>query len=133
MSFIFLFVCIGHTRELRYVKLRESAFATALLDPLSGLTHAALTGARKQSVRDAEVLLSYSVAESMKRHGFVFESDYIKLIAQWHEASDGRGLSDVQRSNFNAEMFRFLMEELIPGQTNCYNFCLLDINMQVSD
>ena len=52
-----------HTRELRYVALRPEALEAAMLDPNTGLTHAALVGARKQSVRDAEKLLSFPVAE----------------------------------------------------------------------
>ena len=64
-----------------------------MADPLSGLTHAALVGKRRQSVKDAERLLSYHVVHSLERHGKVEEADYVRTTAQWHESSDGRGLS----------------------------------------
>ncbi|KAJ7358927.1 carbohydrate binding [Desmophyllum pertusum] len=51
----------GHLKEGGYNALQYEAFADVLADPLSGLTHAALVGKRKQSVKDAERLLSYHV------------------------------------------------------------------------
>ncbi|XP_021363619.1 uncharacterized protein LOC110456903 isoform X1 [Mizuhopecten yessoensis] len=57
------------TRECRYQELDPEAFDKALLDPRAGLSHAALTGQRPQSVEDAEKLLSYHVAARMQRNG----------------------------------------------------------------
>ena len=48
-----------------------------LADPLSGLTHAALVGKRKQNVKDAERLLSYHVVRSLERHGDIEEANYV--------------------------------------------------------
>lgn len=50
-----------------YVNLNYEAFDDVLKDPNSGLTHAPLIGKRKQSVKDAERLLSYHVVASLQR------------------------------------------------------------------
>ena len=54
----------SHLREGGYDALQYKAFSEVLADPLSGLTHAALVGKCKQSVKDAERLLSYHVVAS---------------------------------------------------------------------
>ena len=56
-------------REGKDPKLNFEAFKDALQDPESGLTYAALIGKRKQSLKDAERLLSYHVSESLRRKG----------------------------------------------------------------
>lgn len=135
MSFVItkhILLNLGHTRELRYIKLQEKAFSTALLDNQSGLTHAALIGARKQSVRDAEKLLSYSVVNSMEKSGYTFEANYVRTIAQWHEACDGKGLAIHKRSEYNKAMFRYIVEDLMPSNGE-YNFTALDINRLVDN
>ena len=85
----------SHLREGGYDALQYKAFSEVLADPLSGLTHAALVGKCKQSVKDAERLLPYHVVASLDRHGHNTEADYVRITAQWHEASDGRGLSQL--------------------------------------
>ena len=65
--------------------MKRQAFEDALDDPATGLNHAALIGERKQSVKDAEKLLSYALGESMRKHGYIFEAIYVKTIAQPHE------------------------------------------------
>ena len=55
----------GYNPDLDY-----DAFDAALMDPTSGLTHAALVGTRKQSNVDAERLLSSLVAKSLEQHGY---------------------------------------------------------------
>ena len=59
----------------------------------SGLTYAALTGSRKQSVVDAERLFSPSLAKFMEKKGYNFEAKYIRTIWNWHRACDERGLT----------------------------------------
>lgn len=78
----------------------------ALQAPDTGLTHAALAGIRKQSVVDAERLLSYRVAAHMQRQGHIVAGEYVEVIAGWHEASDGRGLTEEQRSQKNKRMLK---------------------------
>ena len=117
-----------HVRDGRYNQLDYEAFSDVLADPLSGLTHAALVGKRKQSVKDAERLLSYHVVSSLERHGHLGEAEYICTIPQWHEASDGRGLTQLQRSHYNYSMLNFILDEWMPWHTDNYDFSTIDIN-----
>lgn len=94
----------------------------------SGLTHAALVGKRKQSVKDAERLLSYHVVNSLERHGHNSEACYVQTIAQWHEASDGRHSSQLQRSRYNYQMLNFILDEWMPWHSENYHFSTIDIN-----
>ncbi|KAI8494599.1 hypothetical protein Bbelb_278250 [Branchiostoma belcheri] len=48
------------------------------------LTYAALVGLRKQSVSDAEKLLSHAVAQFFKSKGYESEAQYVKVVADWH-------------------------------------------------
>lgn len=86
-----------HTREGGPKGFNLRGLDEALIDPNTGLTQAALTGERKQSVQDAERLLSYHVASFLREHNFQTEANYIEVVAGWHEASDGRGLSELER------------------------------------
>lgn len=117
-------------RDGGYTAFDYEAFADVLADPLSGLTHAALVGKRRQSVKDAERLLSYNVVRSLERHGKNEEAAFtgIRIIAQWHEASDGRGLSQLERCRYNYHMFNFILEEWMPWYRDCYDFSTIDIN-----
>ena len=87
-----------------------------------------MVGKRRQSVKDAERLLSYHVADSLQRHGYIEEANYVRIVAQWHESSDGRGLSQLQRCRFNYQMLNFILEELMPWYDECYDFSTIDIN-----
>jgi hypothetical protein len=108
--------------------LKEEAFQQAMLSPKTSLTHAALVGARKQSVKDAELLLSFNVASFMQNENFPTEAKYVETIASWHEASDGRGLSELQRCKANYAMLNYLLDEWMPWHKTDYNFGLADIN-----
>ena len=55
-------------------KLRLEQFTEVMYDEKSGLTCPALTGQRKQSVRDAEILFSEGVQEFMERKGYYYEA-----------------------------------------------------------
>lgn len=120
-----------HLREGGYDAFQYEAFADVLADPLSGHTRAALVGKQKQSVKDAERVLSYHVVDSLRRHEYNAEADYVRIIAQWHEASDGRGLSQFQRSQYNYEMLNFILDEWIPWRKDTYDFATVDINRYV--
>jgi len=60
-----------HVRNGGYTMLNYEAFDDVLKDPSGGLAHTALTGKQKQSLKDAERLLSYHVVHSLERHGHV--------------------------------------------------------------
>ena len=76
---LMLLVLPGQVRQLRYEKLSEEAFKGAMLDPNTGLTHAALVGLRKQSVPDAERLLSFHVAKWMLDNEFQHEGTFVQV------------------------------------------------------
>lgn len=63
---------------------------------------------------DAERLLSFHVAEFMEQHQFPAEAEYVLTIARWHEATDGRGLTEVQRSQYNLGMVDYLVTDWAP-------------------
>ena len=92
-----------------------------------GLTHAALSGLRKQSVPDAERVLSYSMADFMASKGYE-EATYIRHIARWHEASDGRGLTQLERCKVNYELLNYILDEWMPWHREMYDFSTIDIN-----
>ena len=62
-------------------------YVEALDDPASGLTCPALTGARKQSVVDAERLFSPDLEKFMIDKGYQFEATYIRTNHMELEAS----------------------------------------------
>ena len=115
-------------REGKDPKLNFETFNDAMQDPESGLTYAALTGKRKQSLKDAERLLSCHVADSLLRKEHVQEARHVQLIANWHEASDGRGLSQLQWSKYNYEMLNYVLDDWMPWHHEKYDFSTIDIN-----
>ncbi|XP_072043005.1 uncharacterized protein [Amphiura filiformis] len=128
--------------------LRMEAFTEILQDKEAGLTEAALRGHDKQSSVDAEALLSYSVADALGKRGYYKEEEYVRKIAQWHEASDGRAAGrDLTRSNlseeeekeerrkcqdtrakYNKEMLSYIIQHWMPWQGSVCNYRLIDIN-----
>lgn len=56
------------------------------------------------------------------------EACYVRTIAQRHEASDGRGLSQLQRSRYNYQMLNFTLHEWMPWHGENYDFSTVDIN-----
>jgi hypothetical protein len=92
------------------------------------LTYSALVGMRRQSVKDAERLLSFATASSLKKHGHLKEAEYVDLIARWHEASDGRGLSQLQRCRQNYSLLTYLLVGWCPWYQETGDLSLVDIN-----
>ena len=116
------------TREGHNKGLNFDAFDAALKDAKSGLTHAALVGLRKQSVKDAERLLSVHVVKSMRDQGYHDEAKYVEVICNWHAASDGRGLTQLQRCRFNYQMLGYILDELMPWHVQNYDLSTIDVN-----
>ena len=115
-------------REGKDPKLNFEALNDALHDPESGLTYAAVIGKRKQSLKDAERLLSIHVADSLRRKGHVREARHVQLMANWHEASNGRGLSQLKRAQYNYEMLNYVLDDWMPWHRENYDFSTIDIN-----
>jgi len=63
-----------HTKEGGPDFLDVTSFDAAMMDPNAGVTLAALVGERKQSVPDAEKMLSYLVAKFLREHGYGMEA-----------------------------------------------------------
>lgn len=116
------------TRNGNNAELNYEAFVEAMRSPNTGLTYTALTGKRKQSVVDAERLLSYHVADFFREKGYEREYEYTKIIAQWHEASDGRGISQLQRCRYNYAMLNYILDVWMPWHGENYDFSTIDIN-----
>jgi gamma-glutamylcysteine synthetase len=122
-----------HNRELQPVPEKETdmhleRFVEALSDPSSNLTYYALSGARKQSVQDAERLLSPEVAEFMEKEGYTTEAAYVRAITNWRRSCDQRGLSELQRCRFNYQLLNYILDDLMPWHTQIYDFSLLEVN-----
>lgn len=103
-------------------------FDDAMSDPNTGLTHAALTGERKQSVQDAERMLSYLVGDFLCKNGYVKEGQFVNTVAGWHEAADGRGLTELERCKKNYAMLNMLLDNWMPWYTENYDFSTIDVN-----
>ena len=103
-------------------------FVEALQDSSTGLTYAALTGQRKQSVRDAEILFNANLAAFMDKQGYTFEAKFIRTILNWRKACDERGLSELERSHYNYDLLNFLLDDLMPWHREIYDFSSLEVN-----
>ena len=112
-------------------RLQLQRYVEALSDPTSSLTYPALTGARKQSVIDAERLFNPDLQKFMARKGYTFEATFIETIWNWRRACDERGLSEIQRCRFNYHFLNFILDELMPWHTYMYDFSTLEVNRLV--
>ena len=54
-------------------QLKLERFTEALYDERANLTFTALTGRRKQSIRDVEIVFSSSIADFMSRKGMILK------------------------------------------------------------
>lgn len=107
--------------------LQVQRFCEAAQDPSSGLTYSALTGVKKQSVGDVERLLSSEVAKFMEKKNYTYEANYVQTIHNWRRATDERGLSQQQRSEFNQKMLCMVLDELIPWHKE-FDYGTLEVN-----
>lgn len=120
---------VGHsTRAGGPEDLQLQYFNEALKDPQSKLTYPALTGQRKQSIRDAENLLSTSMANFMQSKGYCFEEKYIRVFLNWRRACDERGLRETTRSQFNNDLLNYLLDDWVPWHSTVNDLSLLEVN-----
>ncbi|XP_072016694.1 uncharacterized protein [Amphiura filiformis] len=121
-----------HTREGGPPEVKVQRFAEACDSETTDLTVAALLGKRKQSVADAESLLSPAVAKFFETKNYTNEAAYVNIVSRWHEASDGRGLSQAEREAANWDMFHYVMEDWIPWHDRDNpDYSTLDINRRL--
>lgn len=110
-----------HTREKSPEGTNPQGFDDAVLDPSTGLTPAALRGERKQSVQDAERMLSFLVAQFLRQNSYEMEGRYAEIVAGWYETADGRGLSQLERCRKNYAMLNMILDEWMPWHTELYD------------
>ena len=115
------------TRSGGPATINLALYKEALYDAEAQLTYTALTGERKQSVNDAERLFSPSLLEFMEKKGHVEETKYIRVVLNWRRSCDERGLSELQRSQFNCDMLNYILEELMPWHKD-YDLSFLEVN-----
>ena len=126
-----------HTREggpppLDGVRFKVQRYQEAMKSSKTDLNWAALSGQRKQSVRDAEKVHSPAVAAFFKEKGYLAEGRYAQVVSDWHEASDGRGLSQEKRKKANKNMKDYIMEDWMPWyDADKPDFSLIDIHRSV--
>ena len=100
----------------------------ALHDSATGLTYEALTGKNKQSVPDCEWLIGHRVISFLERKGHTNEASIIRLIHNWHEAVNARGLSEEQRSTYCRDMKEWLLSDWMPWYSPQPDFSTIDVN-----
>ena len=94
------------------------------------LSYHALVGTRKQSVSDVEQVFSSSVLEFFESKCYSEEAKYVRVIRNWRRATDERGLTDEQRSEFNQDLLLCILDELMPwhSKPQLRDFSLLEVN-----
>ena len=45
---------------------------------------------------DAARMRSFLVAKFLREHGYAMEARYVEIVVGWHEAADGRGISQFE-------------------------------------
>ena len=130
--------CEDHNHLLKRIvsRLREGLIPgidsrylqDALHDPSTGLTYEALTGKNKQSVPDCEWLIGHRVISFLERKGHTNEASIIRLIHNWHEAVNARGLSEEQRSTYCRDMKEWLLSDWMPWYSPQPDFSTIDVN-----
>ncbi|XP_035694410.1 uncharacterized protein LOC118428452 [Branchiostoma floridae] len=106
----------------------------AMQNPNTGLTYTALTGKRKQSVVDCERMFSAGVVSFFKDKGYTTEARFAETVLNWHKATDGRGIDQETRKQYNRAMLSFLLEDWMPY--DCFfkgeiNYAMLDVNRPI--
>ena len=121
---------MGHTtRRGGPDKLKLERFVEALYDDATTLTYPALTGKRKQSIRDVEILFSESVEKFLWRKKYDYEAKYVQAIRNWRRACDERGLSELQRCRYNYQLLNLILDELIPWHSvHTCDYSTLEVN-----
>ena len=64
----------------------------------------------------------------MKNKGYTYEVKFVRCIRNWRRACDERGLSSLQRSQFNYQLLNLMLDELMPWHSETYDFSLLEVN-----
>ena len=109
--------------------LKLERFLEAVYCESTQLSYHALVGTRKQSVSDVEQVFSSRVLEFFESKGYSEEAKYVRVIRNWRRATDERGLTDEQRSEFNQDLLSYILDELMPwhSKSQLRDFSLLEV------
>lgn len=66
-----------------------------------------------------------------KIYSYEKEAEYVLRVAEWHEASDGRGIGQLARSRSNYKMLNYILDEWMPWYKTSYDFTYVDINRYI--
>ena len=66
----------------------------------------------------------------MENKGYHLEAEYLKHVRNWRRASDERGLTNDQRSNLNAGLLNYILDDLMPWHKidGLRDLSLLEVN-----
>ena len=56
---------------------------------------------------------------------------HVLNISGWHEAADGRGLSELERCRKNYAMLNMILDDWMPWHRDNYDFASIDINRSI--
>ena len=101
-------------------------------DRTTGLTYTALTDKRKQSIGDAEKVLSPPVGKWLRANGFLSEARFVEVVSNWHKANDGRRLTEADRKKYNLAMLDYLLEDWMPWYKDERDYSTLDVNRYIT-
>lgn len=94
------------------------------------VTCVALVGLQKQSVEDAERLVSPQVAQFMEVHADDITATHFQMLSDLHEANDSRGKSEEWRRFANQSVLKYIVEDYMPWPCDggICDVSLIDIN-----
>lgn len=77
---------------------------------------------------DAERFFGPELAQFMRRKGYNYEATFVETIGNWRRACDCRGLSELQRCQYNHKFLNLILDELMPWYSETYDFINLEVN-----
>jgi len=84
-------------------------------------------------VEDVERLFSSSLISWMDKKQYTSEASYLRVVHNWRQACDKRGISDVLRSQYNQQFLDYILDDLMPYHKDegLNDFSLLEVNRYV--
>ena len=83
------------------------------------------------SVEDVERLFSARVISFMEQMKYESAAKFLTVVRNWRRATDERGLSDTERSTFNQDLLKFLLDDLMPWHGQTLDYSRLEVNRYV--
>ena len=77
-----------------------------------------------------EQLFSAEFLAFFEAKGYDVEAEYVCLVWNWWRASDERGLTSAQRTQYYKALLHYMLDELIPWhvQAELQDLSLLEVN-----